>query len=110
MVHILGEMHKYVPTKSYKEDFTTFDGEVIQIPKAVIHPVLFGGNQLTAARAKSAKVNSIDPCLRLEGLLPFAEDWHTKLNFLGVCSFKYTPHTFPGTSITSYYKNLFEPS
>ena len=63
MVHIMEELHKYVPTKSYKEDYTTTDGEVIQIPKAAIHPVLFGGDQLTAARArgaKSAKVNSID--------------------------------------------------
>ncbi len=109
-MHIFGEMHKYVSTKSYKDDFTTSDDEVIQIPKDVTHPVLFGSDQLKAARArgaKSAKVNSIDPCLRLEA---FAEDWHTKLNFLGVCSVKYTPHTFPGTSITSYYKNLFEPS
>jgi L1 cell adhesion molecule like protein len=88
MVHILGELHRYVPTKPYKEDYTTTGGEVIQIPKAAIHPVLFGGDQLTAARArgaKLAKVNSIDPRLRFEGLIPFAEDWHTKLNFLGVC-------------------------
>ena len=80
MVHI---------AKRYYEDLPSEDSEeVVQIPRAVICPILFGGDQLTAARArgaKSAKVNSYDPCRRLDGLIPIAEDWHTKLNFLGVC-------------------------
>jgi hypothetical protein len=89
MVHIMEQLHSYVPAKRYHEDFT-IEGtkEVIKIPKAALHPIQFGRDQLTAARARgaeSAKVNSFDPCQRFDGLIPIAEDWHTKLNFLGVC-------------------------
>lgn len=84
------QLHRYVPAKRYQECFTIEDTEeVLQIPKAAINPILFGGDQLTAARArgaKYAKVNSFDPCQRFDGLIPIAEDWHTKLNFLGVCN------------------------
>lgn len=51
-----------------------------------MHPILFGGDQLTAARArgaKKAKINSVDPSLRFDGLIPIAEDWHARLNFIG---------------------------
>lgn len=89
MVHIMEQLHSYVPAKRYVEDVHCKDSEeAVQIPKAVIHPILFGGDQLTAARArgaKSAKVNSYDTFKRLDGLIPIAEDWHTKLNFLGIC-------------------------
>ncbi len=88
MIEIMDQIHSYTPTKQYTEEFIeTSTNEVINIPKALIHPVLFGGDQLTAARArgaKRAKANSIDPCLKFDGLIPVAEDWHTKLNFLGV--------------------------
>lgn len=88
MVEIMTQMHSYTPTKPYTEEFIKpGTNEVINIPKALIHPVLFGGDQLTAARArgaKKAKVNSIDPCLKFDGLIPVSEDWHTRLNFLGV--------------------------
>ena len=52
-------------------------------------PILFGGDQLTAARArgaKKAKFNSYCSVTQLDGLIPCAEDWHTKMNFLGVSS------------------------
>ena len=91
MVQIMEELHSYVPAKRYNEDLSNEDSEeAIQVPNAVIHPILFGGDQLTAARArgaKSAKINSYDPFKRLDGLIPIAEDWHTKLNFLGVRKF-----------------------
>ena len=44
-------------------------------------------DQLTAARSRCAKVsrvNSVAKTLRLDGLIPCAEDWHVKLNFLDV--------------------------
>ena len=81
-------LHKYVPTV----DFTTTEivpdsGEAIQVQHAVFQPVNFGGDQLTAVRGRGAKrirSNSLSPQARLEGLIPCAEDWHTKLNLLGV--------------------------
>ena len=79
-------MHSYVPTQSYQEEYQ-IDEEAIEIPMARMHPILFGGDQLTAARArgaKKAKINSFDPCRKLDGLIPTAADWHARLNFLGV--------------------------
>ena len=88
MVQIMTQIHDYAPTKCYQEEFIVpGTDEILHIPKARVHPVLFGGDQLTAARArgaKNAKVNSFDPCLGFDGLIPIAEDWHTRLNFLGV--------------------------
>ncbi len=55
--------------------------------KARFHPILLGEDQLTAARTratKKAKVNSQTPSKRLSGIVPAAEDWHAKANFLGV--------------------------
>ena len=49
--------------------------------------ILFGGDQLTAVRARSAvraKINSTSAASRLQGIIPCAEDWHVKLNFLDV--------------------------
>ena len=53
---------------------------------------MFGGDQLTAARARGsqeARLNS-DTCLgRLQGLKPMAEDWHTSVILLIVCVLNY---------------------
>lgn len=88
MVEILADLHQYVPIAEYTED-TVVPGicDPVQVPKAYVHPIILGGDQLTANRARcaiKAKINEDKPSLRLEGLLPSAEDWHTKLNFLGV--------------------------
>ena len=63
----------------------------VQVPGAFFHPILVGGDQLKAARgrgAKKAKVHTVSPTSRLEGLIPVAEDWHTKVTLLEVG----TPH------------------
>ena len=87
MTKIMQIIHSnYVPTNEWKED-CTINGTEISIPKACVHPILFGGDQLTAARArgaKRAKGNSITASSRLDGLIPVAEDWHTRLNYMGV--------------------------
>ena len=52
------------------------------------HPILFSGDQKTAARgrgAQKAKMNALSPSARLEGLVPVAADWHTKVKILDVC-------------------------
>jgi len=64
-------------------------GENIEVPHAAFQKIFFGGDQHTVARARGAqkvRVNSVSPQARLEGLIPCAEDWHTKLNLLGVSS------------------------
>lgn len=88
MVEIMTHIHNYVPKKIRSRQYTVEDtNEVVDIPNDNLHPILLGGDQLTVARARSAKkakINSVDPSLRLDGLLPVAEDWHTRLNLLQV--------------------------
>jgi len=84
MVDIMSHLHKYVPTLSSTHECTITTGEKVQEERAVIHPILVGGDQLTVARARSAikaKVNSQTASKRLAGIVPIAEDWHTKANF-----------------------------
>ena len=89
MVEILSHLHQYVPMLEYTQD-TIVPGTMVMVsvPKASVHPILVGGDQLTAARARTAckaKANEDKPALRLEGLVPVAEDWHPKVIFLKVC-------------------------
>lgn len=91
MVEIMSQLHQYVPAKEYnKEVFVEGAcgvGTSVNVQDAVLHPLLFGGDQLTAARARGAKrikMNGISPMTRLEGLIPCAEDWHAKVNLLEV--------------------------
>ncbi len=88
MVEIVKYLHQYVPViRSEEEQLIPSRDETVHITKAQFSPVLFGGDQLTAARirgAKKAKVSDDDPSNRMEGIIPVAEDWHTKMNFLGV--------------------------
>ena len=51
------------------------------------HRILFGGDQLTTARADGSlevRRNSIRAKQSLRGLIPVTEDWHTKKIFLSV--------------------------
>ena len=88
MVEIMSHLHQYVPSVAYLENFSIQGmGVSVQVPRAILHKILFGGDQLTAARARAAqriRVNSTSPQEKLEGLIPCSEDWHTKLNLLGV--------------------------
>lgn len=70
LIQILEQYNKYVPV---------VNGEAQQI--------CFAGDQLTAARARQAqqiRVNSSDRASALRGIVPFACDWHTKVNFISV--------------------------
>ena len=49
--------------------------------------MLFGGDQLTAERARSSRQagsNSDNAKGRLEGLVPVVEDWHSKVGLEGL--------------------------
>lgn len=84
----MSHLHCHISTAQYAEDhFISSIDQTIQVPKAYTHPILIGGDQLTAARgrgAKKAKVHADSRTCRLEGLILVAEDWHTKVTLLEV--------------------------
>ena len=88
MVDIMAHMHQYVPiTESSKEVYVPSLDEKVEYHHARCFPIIIAGDQLTAARARSAKkakINSESPTSRFEGLVPAATDWHTKQALLGV--------------------------
>ena len=70
---------KYVPTHSV-------DTEMVNCE--CMHKVLFGGDQVTVARARSGQMgrrNEVTPTQQLRGLVPIVEDWHARMTFLEVC-------------------------
>lgn len=77
MIEIMDKVQQYVPHTIDK--CTTVDG----VPKVdILEKCLFGGDQLTCARARSAKrhrQDSATPLEKLDGLEPVIEDWHTKM-------------------------------
>lgn len=88
MVEIMEYMHQYVPTKEVSEQTSVpISDDPITISKTNIEKLLFGGDQLTVARARGAKktrINSTSSDKCLNGLIPCIEDWHTKLVLIEV--------------------------
>ena len=82
----MSHLHRNVPAVQYAEDhLISSTDQAVQLPKAYTHPILIGGDQLTADQGKGAKkVHADSPTSRLEGLIPVAEDWHTKVTLLEV--------------------------
>ena len=88
MVDIMEHLYQYIPSIKYGER-KICSSEVVMKEKAKFHPILFGGDQLTVARARSAmkvRVKSNTSAKKFTGIIPVVEDWHTKANFLGVSS------------------------
>ena len=77
MIEIMESIQKYVPFTIDKS--ITLDG----VPKTdILETCLYGGDQLTCARARSAKrhrQDSATPLEKLDGLEPVVEDWHAKM-------------------------------
>ena len=82
------QLNKYVPSvEKNQECLVESIGERVHLKKAEEHCLLFGGDQLTAVRARSAQLNvmnSDDDHQKLLGLTPVVEDWHTKMNLYSV--------------------------
>ena len=75
MIEIIETLQQYVPLTGADND-----------QKA--HQILFGGDQLTAARARGCaelRENSDSLTGRLKTLIPVPEDWHTQVTLLTVC-------------------------
>ena len=90
MIDILKHHQQYVPTKEYaKLLLVPGSNEFVMKESAVINHILFGGDQMTVVRARSAMTamcNSVTPEKRLEGTIPVIEDWHALVILLGVSS------------------------
>ena len=88
MVSIMEDLHTYVPTIHKRVEITTpGETEPDTIDDFKFHPVLFGGDQLTAARIRGCqriRQNSVDKKGQLQGLVPCIEDWHAKVCLLEV--------------------------
>ena len=86
MVDILTSLHKYVPVHELSGSVAVPGSvEPQPIKVEIMHKTLFGGDQMTAARARGAQrlcENSQLPTSHLEGCIPVAEAWHTKLCLL----------------------------
>ena len=88
MVAIMAHLHQYVPLVEETRDchVASID-QTVKVTTARANPILIGGDQLTAARARGAqkaKANALSPSDRLEGLVPMVEDWHAKVVLLSV--------------------------
>ena len=90
MVEILDDKHKYVPYKALDATTTVPDHQSdiqVTVCHRNLHKILFGGDQLTVARVRGAqgmREGSQNAIGRLEGVIPVAEDWHTKLCLIEV--------------------------
>ena len=91
MIKIATHVHQYVPIIEQEDQIQlTTNNVTVEVTEnsSVLHQLLFGGDQLTAARirgAKQAKSNSVTAAKRLDGLFPVIEDWHTMVVLLEVC-------------------------
>lgn len=98
LIKILDELHKYVPRCSDE-------------PQKV-QQVAFGGDALTAIRTRqgiNVRVNSSDSVTALRGMVPFAADWHAKVNFISVSML--VSVKFPCTCIQELHEhNIFSRS
>lgn len=87
MIEIMSDHHQYVPIQGAAITTNTSADNTEQSPKEKVHALLFGGDQLTAARARGCqelRMNSDTTAGRLKGLIPTAEDWHTAVILLVV--------------------------
>ena len=81
-------MQQYIPVKEFtREVFIPSLGKSISEEQAHLTKTLFGGDQLTAARAQGAilaMANASSPLKRLQGMIPVIEDWHAQVVLLEV--------------------------
>lgn len=88
MIDIMSHLYQYVPSKECTNlVYIPSTNEFVQKESALVHQQLFGGDQLTVARARgaiTAMANNPTAQTRLEGVVPVVEDWHTVVILLQV--------------------------
>ena len=89
MIDIIDHHHQYVPKTSSTSSFPLNDGSKdVEVTNYNFHQILFGGDQLTCARARGSqldRVTSDNNKGQLQGVIPCFEDWHVKVVILKVC-------------------------
>uniref|UniRef100_A0A1X7TRN2 DUF6589 domain-containing protein n=1 Tax=Amphimedon queenslandica TaxID=400682 RepID=A0A1X7TRN2_AMPQE len=87
MCEIMDSMHKYVPTVTEDRSVTLPNGECITMRESRMWTTLFGGDQLTIARARGAidiRYSHYTAEEKLQGFLPVVEDWHARMTLMKV--------------------------
>ena len=87
MGKILDHYMTLVPFIPGEDDVLLPTGSKVTIDTTQFHPVLFGGDQLTAARIRGTQIlrdTEETPVKRLEGIVPVVEDWHAGVALLKV--------------------------
>lgn len=90
MVEIMLHTQQYVPTLSKMLEVEVPGDSNVTVKVDHFHNILFGGDQLTVARARGAqriRENSTDGTGRLEGLVPVCEDWHARVALVSVSNY-----------------------
>ena len=80
MSKIMERHHQYVPKVKEVNKVSLHNGELEEMQTINTWNTLFGGDQLTVARARGAiaiKCGHDDPEEQLTGLKPVVEDWHS---------------------------------
>jgi len=104
MISIMEHLLRYVPAVTV--DHSVVDPETeetVIISSQRLHPVLFGGDQLTTERVRGCRrtrSNATKTVEKLEGLIPVVEDWHSKVALLKV--YACTHHNYINVYVNSY--------
>ena len=85
IIGIMTEMQKYTPSIKKTATVLVADREY-QVKHDVLHPLLFGGDQLTVKNACSAQTAKSAEPLELGRLVPVFEDWYARVALLNVNS------------------------
>ena len=83
----MDSLQQYVPAIAKDVIVSLPNGESMDYKDEDIWEILFGGDQLTAARirgATSIRANHPTALQRLEGLILTVEDWHTRMTLMKV--------------------------
>ena len=87
MCQILDNLHIYCPKVPSVEEHLLPDGESYTFNSVAILDILFGGDQMTCVRARTAKLlrsSHDNPENALHGIVPVVEDWHARMCLLRV--------------------------
>ena len=88
MTCILAHIQSYVPCRPVQQQLSI---EPFVKTEYQLLPTLVGGDQLSTARARGCmmvQANSENMYDKLSGLLPVAEDWHAKVCFMQVNTYR----------------------
>ena len=85
MCEIMECVQQYVPHVQASHNFVNpITEDVMKIEGDHLYHILFGGDQLTVARARGSqrdRINSDNGLSKFDGLIPIVEDWHAKLSY-----------------------------